>query len=266
MFITHPLTPTLSAAWLATGVVLFVNWFNWPLQGAKQTTVAIAAGFVLALVYTQLAEYLIHRFPMHRRMGRKGILPIVRRNHVRHHRFFYGARFRTGDVGRLRFAVGRWYGFPILVALHWFWMRLVFSPDLLSGFVVGTAFHYSMFELTHFATHAEDFWLERVVPARFQRSWRAVVEHHRSHHDVPTVAFNVTPPLLGDRLLIALRRHVWLDETDRWSREQRGWQFRVFPGLRKAFAALLLALAAWANAHQEPTGTSPDVQVKKTST
>ena len=264
MYLTQPLLSNLAAAWLGALVVLTVTRLDWSVESSTKGFLVPALGifgFALGLAYTQLAEYLIHRFPMHRRLGRFGILAVVRRNHVRHHRLFYGERFRSADRDRLRYAVGTWYGFPALLVLHWFWFRLVLPTDVLTGFLLGAVLHYTVFEIIHYATHAEGFWLERWLPAPLRASWERAIENHRRHHLVPTVAFNVTPPFLGDRVQGTIRRlFPWL--LGEWASltGERGVSLRGIHPLRRASATLLLTLAAWTHAHPHQEHQEPREQ------
>ena len=153
----------------------------------------------LGLLYTQLVEYAWHRFPMHRPMP---LLRQVRRNHLEHHRIFYGERFQVRSGWELGHIAGRPWAFPILFFAHYVVLVGWLPPAELVAFLLGAVLHYVVFELTHWLTHLEDNALDRLI-ARIPlvseiRAYQ--IEHHRWHHEVPELAFNFNPPYLGDRL------------------------------------------------------------------
>ena len=153
-------------------------------------------------LYTNLFEYLWHRYGMHSRR------PDPR--HAQHHRIFYGDGFRTKDPQALLEIVTSWYVFPILLALHYFGFAALFGARLAPAFFLGVVLHFVAYEVTHWYTHVADNMFDRVVgriPAA--RQLRAMqIHHHRLHHAEPMVNFNFNPPYAGDRLAGVLRRYT----------------------------------------------------------
>ena len=160
---------------------------------------ALAAAVAGAL-YTNVFEHAWHRFGMH---GRR---PDPR--HARHHRLFYGDRFRTADPEAMREIVTSWYIFPALLAVHDAAFVLIFGSGLAPAFFLGVTVHFIAYEVTHWFTHIEgnsfDRWVAKLPGLRRLRAIQ--VEHHRLHHMQPLVNFNFNPPYAGDWIFRVLRR------------------------------------------------------------
>jgi hypothetical protein len=162
-------------------------------------TPVVALSFVAGILYTNLFEYWVHRFPMHRGLP---LLRNVRRNHIEHHRVFYGENFRTRNPEDLAHISGRFWIFPLLLAGHYVLATAVLPIDAAMAFLFACFLHYLAFELTHWLTHLEDNVVDRVLlRIPLVASIRAhQIEHHRIHHQTPIAAFNFNPPYLGDAL------------------------------------------------------------------
>lgn len=162
-------------------------------------SLAVAAWFVAGVLYTQLFEYWAHRVPMHLGLP---LLSNVRRNHLEHHRIFYGNNFRTRDKDKLAHIAGRFWVFPVLFLGHYSLLAIVVEPQPLVAFLSGTVIHYLAFELSHWLTHIQDNAIDRALArVPLLADLRAYqIEHHRIHHELPEVAFNFNPPYLCDRI------------------------------------------------------------------
>jgi hypothetical protein len=155
--------------------------------------------FVAGLAYTNLFEYWVHRFPMHRVLP---LLGFVRRDHLEHHRVFHGANFRTANPADMARVAGRYWMFPILLGGHYAVVGSVLPVNEALVFLFGCYLHYVAFEGTHWLTHVQDNAIDRVLgrlpivgPFRARQ-----IEHHRIHHEIPVGAYNFNPPYLGDAL------------------------------------------------------------------
>jgi len=159
--------------------------------------------FLAGSLYTQLFEYVYHRWPMH--VGVRH-LEHAKRTHLEHHRIFTGERFRSREAEDLRYVVSEWYVFPMLFAVHYSIFLLIFPAAYAPLFFLGVTAHFLAYEVCHWFTHVEDNAFDRVLGGiPLVRSARAYqMRHHQLHHAIPVVNFNFTPPYTGDRLAATL--------------------------------------------------------------
>ena len=191
-----PILRTVCAASL-TFVVLAALRFD---ELELSLTPVLAVWFVAGILYTNLFEYWVHRFPMHRGLP---LLRHVRRNHIEHHRIFHGGNFRTANPADLEHISGRFWIFPVLLAGHYVLVTALLPIDAALAFLSACFLHYLAFEITHWLTHLEDNAVDRVLSRiPVVASIRAYqIDHHRIHHQTPIAAFNFNPPYLGDALV-----------------------------------------------------------------
>lgn len=148
-----------------------------------------------ALLYANLAEYLGHRFPMHRPFRGLGLL--YRRHAGQHHRFFNDQAMAIDDRRDLRAVL-----FPPLLVSFFFglfalpvWLVLAYwlSANVAWLFVASGLAYFLNYEILHLAYHLPgDHWLARRGLVRRLR-WL-----HQVHHDPRRMAhcnFNITYPL-----------------------------------------------------------------------
>ena len=159
----------------------------------------------LTWLYANLAEYLGHRFPMHRPF--RGLGLVYRRHAGQHHRFFNHQSMPLDDLSDLRAVL-----FPPLLVTFFFglfafpvWLVLSFlvSANVAWLFVATGLFYFLNYEVLHLAYHLPaDHWLARRWLVR-KLGWL-----HRTHHDPRRMAhnnFNITYPVC-DLLFSTLRR------------------------------------------------------------
>lgn len=206
-----PITRTIASALAAFAAVAVLHF-----RDASTLPLGIALSWVLVgAVYTQLFEHAWHRLAMHQRFR---LLVAVRKSHLHHHRALSGPNFRTRNATKMSHIVGRWWSFPVLLAAHYMVLAMILPAGPLVAFLLGTLLHYSLFEITHWMTHVEDHAFDRLL-ARipFVSSFRRdQIEHHRAHHETPSLAFNFNPPYIGDRLAATMPADVaagGLEET-----------------------------------------------------
>jgi hypothetical protein len=159
----------------------------------------------LAWLYANLAEYLGHRFPMHRPF--RGLGLVYRRHAGQHHRFFNHEAMPLDDLRDLRAVL-----FPPLLVVFFFGvfgtpvallLAALFSANVAWLFLATALFYFMNYEVLHLAYHLPDAHpLARVAVVR-QLRWL-----HRTHHDPRLMArynFNISYPLF-DALFRTLRR------------------------------------------------------------
>jgi hypothetical protein len=169
----------------------------------------------LTFLYANLAEYLGHRFPMHRPFP--GLELIYRRHAGQHHRFFTDRAMPYENTRDLRAVL-----FPPLLVVFFFGLfaaplgvvlALLVSANVAWLAVAMGIAYFLNYEILHLAYHAPPgHWLAR-LPGVARLS-----ALHTRHHDPNLMArynFNITYPI-GDRLFGTL-----LSISGRWSRSNR---------------------------------------------
>lgn len=159
----------------------------------------------LAFLYANLAEYLGHRFPMHRPFPGLGL--IYKRHAGQHHRFFTHQHMAFGQPVDLRAVL-----FPPLLVIFFFggfglpvWWLLdwAVSANVAWLFIATGLAYYLNYEVLHYAYHLPpDAWLARRGLIRRLR-WL-----HELHHDPARMArinFNISYPIF-DLLFGTLER------------------------------------------------------------
>lgn len=149
----------------------------------------------LAFLYANLAEYLGHRFPMHRPVRGLGLL--YKRHAGQHHRFFTHREMACETRRDLRAVL-----FPPLLVVFffgafglpaWFLLAWGLSPNVAWLFIATGLAYFLNYELLHAAYHVPGgHWLGR-LPGIRQLKWL-----HQAHHDtacMTRINFNISYPL-----------------------------------------------------------------------
>ena len=149
----------------------------------------------LSLFYANLAEYLGHRFPMHRPFPGLGLL--YKRHSGQHHRFFSDQAMPIDGIGDLRAVL-----FPPLLVVFffglfgtpvWFALAYLFSSNVAWLFVACGIAYFLNYEVLHLAYHLpEQHPLARLALVKKLR-WL-----HALHHDPRRMAhcnFNISYPV-----------------------------------------------------------------------
>lgn len=159
----------------------------------------------LSWLYANLAEYLGHRFPMHRPF--RGLGLVYRRHAGQHHRFFSHEAMPLDDLRDLRAVL-----FPPLLVLFFFGvfgtpialgLAALFSPNVAWLFVATGLFYFMNYEVLHLAYHLPDAHPLARNPLVRRLAWL-----HRLHHDPRLMArynFNISYPLF-DAIFGTLRK------------------------------------------------------------
>jgi hypothetical protein len=148
-------------------------------------------GFAAFCVHASLFEYTFHRWVLHRpsRMLRHP----YRVHTLLHHEVFRPeAAHGAGDRDRILF---QWWEAALLLGVHvpalWGLEALTGAPLLASG-LTAVAAYYGVYEYVHWCIHRpRGRWIEGT------RMFRRLAAHHRLHHRLWGVNFNVVLPL-GD--------------------------------------------------------------------
>jgi hypothetical protein len=149
----------------------------------------------LAFLYANLAEYIGHRFPMHRPF--RGLGLVYRRHAGQHHRFFTDQAMPFDELRDLRAVL-----FPPLLVVFffglfgvpvWFLLEWAVSANVAWLFIATGIAYFLNYEILHLAYHLPpDHWLAR------RRLVRRLQWLHRRHHDprvMTKVNFNISYPV-----------------------------------------------------------------------
>jgi hypothetical protein len=160
-----------------------------------------------ALLYANLAEYVGHRWPMHRPFSGLGL--VYRRHAGQHHRFFTDQAMPVEswrDFRALLFP-------PLLVTFFfglfgvpaWFVLQQLLSANVAWLFIATGLAYFLNYELLHMAYH-----LPEANPLARNGLVRRLRWLHRTHHDPTRMAhcnFNITYPVC-DWLFRTLERRL----------------------------------------------------------
>ncbi|MFQ5946293.1 MAG: sterol desaturase family protein [Anaerolineae bacterium] len=172
-------------------------------------TLSTLAGFALCFLYASLFEYAFHRWVLH---GPSRVLPYPYEVHtLLHHQVFRGdARYHVQRNEDRDLILFQWWQAPLLLAVH---VPAVLGLQVASGFPVfwggmtGLAIYYGLYEYLHWCMHnPAGRWVER------PRVFQYLDAHHRLHHGLWGVNFNVVLPL-GDRVFGTFRPATLLSNT-----------------------------------------------------
>lgn len=214
----------------------------------------LALWFLAGILYTNLFEYWVHRFPMHRGLP---LLRHVRRNHIEHHRIFHRGNFRTTNPSDLDHISGRFWIFPVLFAGHYVLVTAFLPIGAALAFLSASFLHYLLFEISHWLTHLEDNAVDRVLSRiPIVASTRAhQIEHHRIHHQTPIAAFNFNPPYLGDALVRRTTARSVIEAAPVLARRRLPARRVVLYGTALVLGVVALGIAAIAHTRPHPGNT-----------
>jgi hypothetical protein len=220
---------------------------------------ALALWFLAGILYTNLFEYWVHRFPMHRGLP---LLRHVRSNHIEHHRVFHGENFRTTNPSDLAHISGRFWIFPVLLAIHYVLVTAFLPIDAALALLSACFLHYLAFEISHWLTHVEDNAVDRVLSRiPVVASIRAYqIEHHRIHHQTPIAAFNFNPPYLGDTLFRWTTARPVTDAARVLARPRLPARPAILYGTALVLGVVAIGIAAIA--HTRPASGAPVPRAK----
>ncbi len=158
----------LTAIYLYTAHIENVRWWEW---------LTIPVVFMI----TNIFEWFLHRYVMHRPLRWKGLRAIYNRHTLQHHQFFTESEMRFADQKDWRVTF-----FPPFALAVFILMSI--PPSAVMGYLVSanvgwlimctTTGMYLTYEFMHFCCHVEESWFVRYCP--FVNTLR---RHHTAHHN-----------------------------------------------------------------------------------
>jgi hypothetical protein len=135
----------------------------------------------IAFLFTNVFEWFVHKYVMHRPVNIKGLRAVYERHTLNHHQFFTDEEMRFRDHKDWRVTV-----FPPYALVVFILMSLpagvvlghAFSPNVGWLFMCTTTGMYLIYEFMHFCCHVDENWFVRHCP--FVNTLR---RHHTAHHN-----------------------------------------------------------------------------------
>jgi hypothetical protein len=150
----------------------------------------------LTFLFTNLFEWAVHKFIMHRPVNIKGLRAIYERHTLNHHQFFSDDEMRFRDHKDWRVTLFPPYALVVFILLS-------IPPAAILGALLGanvgwlfistTTAMYLIYEFMHFCCHVDENWFVRHCP--FVNTLR---RHHTAHHNarlMMEVNMNLTFPI-----------------------------------------------------------------------
>ncbi len=150
----------------------------------------------LTFIFTNMFEWAVHRFVMHRPVNIKGLRAVYERHTLNHHQFFSDHEMRFRDDKDWRVTVFPPYAlvmFTLMSIPCAAILGLVFSPNVGWLFMCVTTGMYLIYEFMHFCCHVDEGWFVKHFP--FVNTLR---RHHTAHHNarlMMEVNMNLTFPI-----------------------------------------------------------------------
>lgn len=168
--------------------------------------------FVVSFLYSNMFEYALHRWVMHRRWR---ALSSPFETHTRfHHRIFHNetSYHVRRDEDRAHVLLFTWWQVALWVGSHapalWTLQWASGLPLFYAG-MIGLVVYYGLVEYLHWCMHSSvGRWIER------SRIFRSLEAHHRFHHQYWRANFNLILPI-GDILFGTFRPAVFLRHPSR---------------------------------------------------
>lgn len=176
-------------------------WMNIIMAGATTVVLLFFADggsflwFFGGLVYAIFFEYFYHRY-----IGHTDKFPLASEKHRQHHREWRGEDLVSTDRMRPHLSED-WYFYPVALLMHFAIGKVMFGIFPWEVLIAFTLF-YLQFEILHFCTHIEDNIIdELLLEIPLLRDLRLIhIEHHLTHHGLPSTRFNFSYPYIGDRV------------------------------------------------------------------
>ena len=153
----------------------------------------------LTFLFTNVFEWAVHKYVMHRPVNIKGLRAIYERHTLNHHQFFTDEEMRFRDQKDWRVTVFPPYALVVFILMSIpmaVILGLIFTPNVGWLFMCVTTGMYLIYEFMHFCCHVEENWFVRNCP--FVNTLR---RHHTAHHNAPADDGGQHEPDLPDRRL-----------------------------------------------------------------
>ena len=163
---------------------------------------SIGQAIPLTFLFTNMFEWAIHRFVMHRPVSVRGLRAVYERHTLNHHQFFTDGEMRFRDHRDWRVTVFPPYALGVFILMSLplaYTLGRIFTPNVGWLFMCVTTGMYLIYEFMHFCCHVEENPFVRHCP--FVNTLR---RHHTAHHNgrlMMEVNMNLTFPI-ADWLLV----------------------------------------------------------------
>ena len=150
----------------------------------------------LTFLFTNVFEWAVHRYIMHRPVNIKGLRAIYERHTLNHHQFFSDEEMRFRDHKDWRVTLFPPYALVVFILMSIpaaVILGLIFTPNVGWLFISTTTAMYLIYEFMHFCCHVDENWFVRHCP--FVNTLR---RHHTAHHNarlMMEVNMNLTFPI-----------------------------------------------------------------------
>lgn len=150
----------------------------------------------ITFLFTNMFEWLVHKYIMHRPINIKGLRAIYERHTLNHHQFFTDDEMRFRDHTDWRVTVFPPYALVVFILMSMpaaLFLGWVISPNVGWLFMCATTGMYLIYEFMHFCCHVDENCFVRNVP--FVNTIR---RHHTAHHNarlMMEVNMNLTFPI-----------------------------------------------------------------------
>ena len=174
--------------WCLSGIVACVYYIHQPT--VKQLLV-----IPLTFLYTNLFEYLGHRFPMHHRT--KFLHAVFKRHTLQHHHFFTNEYMNFDSINDFKIVLfppvlliffSLFFVLPIFALIFHF-----FSLNAALIYVATTLGYYLNYEWFHMAYHLPETHFVYRIPGI--RTLRKLHYHHHNLHEMDKYNFNISWPV-----------------------------------------------------------------------
>jgi hypothetical protein len=135
----------------------------------------------LTFLFTNIFEWAVHRFIMHRPVNIKGLRAIYERHTLNHHQFFTDEEMRFRDPKDWRVTVFPPYALVVFILMSIpmaVVLGLLLTPNVGWLFMCVTTGMYLIYEFMHFCCHVDENAFVRHCP--FVNTLR---RHHTAHHN-----------------------------------------------------------------------------------
>ena len=149
----------------------------------------------LTFFFTNIFEWAVHRFIMHRPVNIKGLRAIYERHTLNHHQFFTDEEMRFRDPKDWRVTVFPPYALVVFILMSIpmaVVLGLLLTPNVGWLFVCVTTGMYLIYEFMHFCCHVDENWFVRhcpfvkhAAPASHRSPQRAADDGSQHEPDIP---------------------------------------------------------------------------------